>query len=1072
MQSGTASRDATAPTLSIHDFVTQLRMTLSCAISDCSRLGVEGTVLRVMCEDIQSMIGAVALPKPAASANEHMVHEGELPDDVIALKHVCEDLHEGTINLRCRLEAEEERSAELARKLDLRNTVVDELRRQVNSAAATRKESSAVAASVEFLDAVEKESAAFQLKAEEDMLRKEDAFRQQSLRHDRHYQRIIEAKDKEIVQIQLRFRNTLKAIQGAHAMNLDSLAQDNDRLKQQIAEATQVATQKAEAMFYIKLEEAEHQIRQETAAALRSKQMEVDRIHSQMVDLVSHTQSLEEEAQGYCDRLVLAQTEIKHLLGVELPFELHELRQELLAARTQLQSTAANASSEASRLQKELEELEARRLREVGQLADEVASLTSQLSSLRHDAAAKDAAMREANTGKLLLQQQLNATKDELRELLDEVEVLRRSTSEAVNDEWVAKYQALKEEYDEKLAAIRIELDESRRDADGYKHQVSRLREHVDAAEAKIADLEATLADLRRMQTRLEGTLQEYRSAKSALETEISVLRGEIERLQKSLDSSQELASKTKDELRNTASRLESSEKLVQQLQHQLARSAPPSPSNHGSRRRTPESGSPSPVVLIPAETTVGESMTRAGRDSVSPILVPPSPAGRTRDCSSQTSPIASKSVAMSDKSSQCVESDGKSTAKPSSRYGAGYTASGRADGASEEVRTTNARLRVELVAARLQLPAEIFDSPSTNRSPGPSNPSQLVEFEPIPITVHLDVIRQNHRFSSELQRRQRLVELEVGPTLRKDAGADSPTEKPKERRVAGDASTNRVAADDAKNTGTTSGIVASLASAKRPSSVDDYDEDHFLQPVHSTTPHGHSAGPPQTAQGGDHGPRELANRSATAVPALTSPPADYTGYIRVPYSMLPNHHIQVDSSGRETMQACVTMGAGFRRRPATARSTRDPQIHSPRARVRIVRPDSANRLAARNNAGHIPTKEYLDPGQYFNVSRLGHGHGPTRIDVPHPQPELQIKDVDEDPHIPEDRSVSTSPDASVPPKANLVVSAYFARSRHGGRGGIQHKPEVSATTAIQKSFREVMQERSSRPSQHAARSS
>jgi hypothetical protein len=223
------------------------------------------------------------------------------------------------------------------------------------------------------------------LAAEKKMLTQEASFQQQLSRASHHSARLLEAKEKELIQIQLHFRNSLRALQDTHAADLTRLGAETERLKSQLLEAEQVAIAKAGQFFLEKYKDA-----------INESDVEAD---------VAALTAAAAEAQAF-----KVQTETLAAEKRVLLIQLADAQQAAVSIRDELTQRVQTLAGDLARA--ELSHQLQQRERE-----DALAEMTGRVIALESDARGKEAqsaVMQDALVGEITVLRREGVLKDDL----------------------------------------------------------------------------------------------------------------------------------------------------------------------------------------------------------------------------------------------------------------------------------------------------------------------------------------------------------------------------------------------------------------------------------------------------------------------------------------------------------------------------------------------------------------------------------------------------------------------------------------------------------------------------------
>lgn len=183
------------------------------------------------------------------------------PAELIALKQLVDNEKEENHYLRRALQAEEERLRALLWRLNARETIVSELKAHLVKELAHVMSGSSdgrtfAAIPFELLESLDQEYARVNQTAESKLLKLVGEHENKMRRTKLHYQKLLDAKEKEIIQLQMQFRNSYKEVERRHTTKVKRLTIDQDALQRQLTELDRDAAGRAESFFSIKHAEA------------------------------------------------------------------------------------------------------------------------------------------------------------------------------------------------------------------------------------------------------------------------------------------------------------------------------------------------------------------------------------------------------------------------------------------------------------------------------------------------------------------------------------------------------------------------------------------------------------------------------------------------------------------------------------------------------------------------------------------------------------------------------------------------------------------------------------------------
>lgn len=251
--------------------------------------------------------------------------------DDISLRHRVSDLEAENARLRNLLQQQTASSSELTRKLNLRDLVVDGLRKTViqNQSTSARALGQPATLGFEVVDALEEEisnAVAAQVRLRETS---EAQLKIKIERTERHLKRIIEAKEREIIQLHLQFRQTLVQLRSQHTGDIQNVFEENKKLRNMAAEAEQTALVAAEVQFNARLRVEQARIENESHKKIEAKEVEMKYLRECLDTQEAAAKALESTINRLNNQITAKERLLHHVLDVELPFEVQKVRKQL-----------------------------------------------------------------------------------------------------------------------------------------------------------------------------------------------------------------------------------------------------------------------------------------------------------------------------------------------------------------------------------------------------------------------------------------------------------------------------------------------------------------------------------------------------------------------------------------------------------------------------------------------------------------------------------------------------------------------------------------------------------------------
>ena len=331
--------------------------------------------------------------------------------DVELARHEKDDAAETILQLRFDLEAERQRSAEAADKLQERDKLLGMikehmLRETVHLAAGGTANLGAFP--VELIDTMELVAARSRVAAERKILSQETAFQQQLSRAKSHSNRQLEAKEKEVVQMQLHFRNTIRSLQAAHAEDVRRLDRELKETKSQLVAAEQTAIAKASKYFHDKYRDVitGTEIESDKKALIESVQQ--SQATQAKVDI------LERERRLLQQQLTESQRSLASIRD-DLTSRVQTLMADVSRSEANRRIEVGEKESTIAVLARRIVDLEAQARGKEAQQAMEQDALAAEINILRDEAVVKNAIAANATTSLATAQRLYAATSDELR---------------------------------------------------------------------------------------------------------------------------------------------------------------------------------------------------------------------------------------------------------------------------------------------------------------------------------------------------------------------------------------------------------------------------------------------------------------------------------------------------------------------------------------------------------------------------------------------------------------------------------------------------------------------------------
>ena len=173
---------------------------------------------------------------------------------------------------------------------------------------------------VEFVESLDLEVARRSATVALQMEKLQHEHRTQIQRQRDGYKGLLDAKEKEIIQMQLLFRNALRALQGTHANVVSRMTHENADLRQSNLEGEQTAMQKAEEYYELKMNERLASLTQQYEGRIAYLTDNLNTTNNVLNDTLHSLKTLKsrcEKLQTTNQRLA---TVIRHAADVEVPF--------------------------------------------------------------------------------------------------------------------------------------------------------------------------------------------------------------------------------------------------------------------------------------------------------------------------------------------------------------------------------------------------------------------------------------------------------------------------------------------------------------------------------------------------------------------------------------------------------------------------------------------------------------------------------------------------------------------------------------------------------------------------------
>lgn len=481
-----------------------------------------------------------------------------LPSDVVDLQLLCEDLHEKEFTATQKLRISEAQKEELLFRLNAREETLRGLRTHFlrelvetvgsrgdgNTSATTSAAHVSAAARfagipITFIEERDIEVARRVANAqlELDQIRSEHG-KQLWLQRE-GWMRRLDAKEKEIIQMQIMFRNALAALQGKHASVVSKIVDENSNLKNTNVQVEHMALQRAEAFFEMKLNEKIAQLTSQYEGKLGLLEDKLAAANDAFRQSLSELKA-ERKARRKVDKK-LQETEqlLDHALLVEIPFEGERASKGLAAELANLQKV--NEELTATIVRMDLERSE-----EKEKWENEMKAARDTLESSRGDLQALDLRLSVS-------QNDLNQIKSQRQRAHAELAEKEQQLRAAQNELTILK---------DKLKANNIFLEMSSNDFTADDERESQLKRERENA--------LLIEKLKSENEHLQGELTMLKNARDSLNRESTNLT------KRALEAEQELQRRLKnnkddEELSNLKARYDAANKKCDEYREVIA---------------------------------------------------------------------------------------------------------------------------------------------------------------------------------------------------------------------------------------------------------------------------------------------------------------------------------------------------------------------------------------------------------------------------------------------------------------------------------------------------------------------
>ncbi|CUG92747.1 Hypothetical protein, putative [Bodo saltans] len=511
------------PTAFVQGFCDDLKYAASSALDDARLLGtVDSTVLSVFLEELTDKIQHLEHKLQTTTDDTTTLISAEL----VAARHVVEDRTEENTYLREALNAEEVRIREMLWRLGSRDRMISELKAHVirqSTHGLSGMSASFAALPFQMMESLDAEVHHVQEQASQRVASSQTANHVTLQKQRAAYEERLNAKERELIQAQMRYRDSLRSLEATHAIELWRAQEEKRELQGLLTDVDQHATQRAEAFCAEKYDERYSEARREFVVTMDKLKHEVDRLHEERGGLSKTIADVTKERETALQQSAYSQAALQHVLDVEVP----ALKAQLLKTRGDgagqggtaggASSTAANKEEHAALVSRALSlETDLSVATETfhnakQQWEQESLSLQNQLKIARHEAQTKDSGMREAQAAKSQLNSQLqNALKTELQ-LQAEVDFLRRSAGAASAESFKKMLEQAEADHDFRMVELTDEVNTLREKLNATLDDKVELTERLRVSEASYRACDAERSDFRSRSNKLELRMAEMK---------------------------------------------------------------------------------------------------------------------------------------------------------------------------------------------------------------------------------------------------------------------------------------------------------------------------------------------------------------------------------------------------------------------------------------------------------------------------------------------------------------------------------------------------------------------------------
>lgn len=511
------------PTAFVQGFCDDLKYAASSALDDARLLGtVDSTVLSVFLEELTDKIQHLEHKLQTTTDDTTTLISAEL----VAARHVVEDRTEENTYLREALNAEEVRIREMLWRLGSRDRMISELKAHVirqSTHGLSGMSASFAALPFQMMESLDAEVHHVQEQASQRVASSQTANHVTLQKQRAAYEERLNAKERELIQAQMRYRDSLRSLEATHAVELWRAQEEKRELQGLLTDVDQHATQRAEAFCAEKYDERYSEARREFVVTMDKLKHEVDRLHEERGGLNKTIADVTKGRETALQQSAYFQAALQHVLDVEVP----ALKAQLLKIRGDgagphgtaggASSTSANKEEHAALVSRALSlETDLSVATETfhnakQQWEQESLSLQNQLKIARHEAQTKDSGMREAQAAKSQLNSQLqNALKTELQ-LQAEVDFLRRSAGAASAESFKKMLEQAEADHDFRMVELTDEVNTLREKLNATLDDKVELTERLRVSEASYRACDAERSDFRSRSNKLELRMAEMK---------------------------------------------------------------------------------------------------------------------------------------------------------------------------------------------------------------------------------------------------------------------------------------------------------------------------------------------------------------------------------------------------------------------------------------------------------------------------------------------------------------------------------------------------------------------------------